>query len=122
MNGENWSYDVKFWNTDVRENRPTPYRVRWVVAGRVFSDSFLGGAASQQRWKRGLDALQVLWAGVRCQSAVAAGREIARGDRVIGMAASQAEVVHQGVVYDLQVDTAHTEALECARAIAARVR
>jgi chloramphenicol 3-O phosphotransferase len=26
-----------------------------------------------------------------------------------------------GVVYDLQVDTTHTEALECARAIATRV-
>lgn len=48
-------------------------------------------------------------------------REIARGDRVIGMAAAQAAVVHQGVVYDLQVDTSHTEALECARAIAACV-
>jgi chloramphenicol 3-O phosphotransferase len=38
------------------------------------------------------------------------------------MAASQAGVVHQGVVYDLQVDTTHTEALACARAIAAHVR
>jgi len=37
------------------------------------------------------------------------------------MAASQAEVVHQGVVYDLEVDTTHTESLECARTIAARV-
>ncbi len=38
-----------------------------------------------------------------------------------GMAASQADVVHQGVVYDLQVDTAHSEALECARVVAARL-
>jgi chloramphenicol 3-O phosphotransferase len=37
------------------------------------------------------------------------------------MAASQADMVHRGIVYDLQVDTTHTEALECARAIAARV-
>ena len=51
----------------------------------------------------------------------AAGREIARGDRVQGMAASQAEMVHRGVVYDLEVDTAHTESLECARAIAAHL-
>jgi chloramphenicol 3-O-phosphotransferase len=54
--------------------------------------------------------------------AVVAGREIARGDRVTGMAGSQAELVHQGVAYDLQVDTTHTEALDCARAIAACVR
>jgi chloramphenicol 3-O phosphotransferase len=88
----------------------------------IVDEAFLGGVASQRRWKKALDALHVLWVGVRCESAVAAGREIARGDRVTGMAASQAEVVHQGVVYDLQVDTTHTEALECARAIAACVR
>jgi chloramphenicol 3-O phosphotransferase len=88
----------------------------------ILDEVFLGGAASQQRWKQALGTLQALWVGVRCDSAVAAGREIARGDRVVGMAASQAQVVHQGVVYDLQVDTTHTEALECARAIAACVR
>jgi chloramphenicol 3-O phosphotransferase len=38
------------------------------------------------------------------------------------MAAAQAEVVHQGVVYDLEVDTTHAEAMDCARLIAARVR
>lgn len=88
----------------------------------ILDEVFLGGAASQQRWKKALATLQVLWVGVRCERAVAAGREIARGDRVIGMAASQAEVVHQGVVYDLQVDTTRTEALGCARAIAACVQ
>lgn len=88
----------------------------------IVDEVFLGGAASQQRWEKALGPLRVLWIGVRCESAVAAGREIARGDRVIGMAVSQAEVVHQGVAYDLQVDTAHMEALECARAIAARVQ
>ena len=44
------------------------------------------------------------------------------GDRVFGQAASQADVVHQGVVYDLQVDTTRTEALACARAVAARAQ
>jgi chloramphenicol 3-O phosphotransferase len=68
-----------------------------VTARRFIVDEvFLGGTASQQRWKKALGALRVLWIGVRCASAVAAGREIARGDRVTGMAASQAEVVHQG--------------------------
>jgi chloramphenicol 3-O-phosphotransferase len=43
------------------------------------------------------------------------------GTRIMGMAAAQADVVHQSVVYDLQVDTTHTEAWECAQAIAARV-
>ena len=87
----------------------------------IVDDAFLGGAASQQRWKTALGPLPVLWVGVRCESAVAAGREIARGDRVSGMAFSQAEVVHHGVTYDLEVDTTHTEAWACAQAIAARV-
>ena len=46
---------------------------------------------------------------------------MARGDRVAGMAASQAQRVHEGVVYELEVDTSHAEALECARIIAAQV-
>jgi chloramphenicol 3-O phosphotransferase len=88
----------------------------------VVDEAFLGGAASQERWQRVLGMLQVLWVGVRCDSAVAAGREIARGDRVIGMAESQADLVHRGIAYDLQVDTTHTEALDCARVIAARLQ
>ncbi|MFI9306997.1 chloramphenicol phosphotransferase CPT [Streptomyces triculaminicus] len=87
----------------------------------IIDDVFLGGAASQQRWQKALDGLAVLWVGVRCESAVAAGREIARGDRVQGMAALQADVVHDGVFYDLEVDTTHTESLACARIIAAHV-
>lgn len=87
----------------------------------IVDDVFLGGAASQERWRKALGGLDVLWVGVRCESTVAAGREVARGDRAVGMAAKQAEAVHQGVVYDLEVDTTHTEALECARAIAAHV-
>ena len=88
----------------------------------IVDEAFLGGAASQQRWLAALGTLRVLWVGVRCDGAVAAAREIARGDRITGMAASQAELVHQGVRYDLEVDTTHTEALDCARAVAARVR
>ncbi|WP_405817659.1 chloramphenicol phosphotransferase CPT [Streptomyces sp. NBC_01390] len=90
----------------------------------VIDDVFLGGAASQQRWRKALGEaadLPVLWVGVRCDSAVAADREAARGDRVPGMAAAQADVVHEGVVYDLEVDTSHTESVACARAIAAHV-
>jgi chloramphenicol 3-O phosphotransferase len=87
----------------------------------IIDDVFLGGAVSQQRWQKALGGLDVLWVGVRCDSAVAAAREVARGDRAQGMAASQADVVHRGVSYDLEVDTTHTESLECARIIAAHV-
>ncbi|WP_327278186.1 chloramphenicol phosphotransferase CPT [Streptomyces sp. NBC_01224] len=92
------------------------------AGARVIVDEvFLGGAASQQRWQKALGGVQVLWVGVRCESAVAAAREIARGDRVTGMAASQVDVVHRGVFYDLEVDTTRSESMECARIIADRV-
>ncbi|MEV8533823.1 chloramphenicol phosphotransferase CPT [Streptomyces sp. NPDC051211] len=87
----------------------------------VVDDVFLGGAVSQQRWQKALGGLAVLWVGVRCEGEVASGREISRGDRVPGMAALQADLVHQGVIYDLEVDTTHAESLECARTIAAHV-
>ncbi len=79
------------------------------------------GAATQRRWRRALDGLAVLWVGVCCDGPVAAARETARGDRVGGMAASQADLVHHGVRYDLTVDTTRTETLACAREIAARL-
>jgi chloramphenicol 3-O phosphotransferase len=92
------------------------------AGARVIVDEvFLGGADSQQRWQKALSELRVLWVGVRCDSAIAAGREVARGDRVPGMAAFQADVVHQGMVYDLEVDTSHAESMECARTIATYV-
>jgi chloramphenicol 3-O phosphotransferase len=87
----------------------------------ILDEVFLGGADSQQRWQKALGEFRVLWVGVRCDGAVAAGREVARGDRTIGMAASQADLVHQGVAYDLEVDTTHAESMECARTIAAQV-
>ncbi|MFE2020630.1 chloramphenicol phosphotransferase CPT [Streptomyces sp. NPDC059499] len=87
----------------------------------VVDDVFLGGAASQERWRKALGGLDVLWVGVRCDGEVAAAREVARGDRARGMAALQAEAVHRGVVYDLEVDTTHTESLDCARVVAGHV-
>src|ERR1700749_3373711 len=87
----------------------------------ILGEVFLGGAASQRRWQNALGPLPVLWVGVRCDREVAAAREIARGDRIIGMAASQANLVHEGMVYDLEVDTGQIEALECARIIATLV-
>jgi chloramphenicol 3-O phosphotransferase len=88
----------------------------------IVDDVFLGGAASQERVRAQLEGLEVLWVGVRCDAAIVAGRELTRGDRVVGMAASQAEIVHEGVVYDVEVDTGHAESLDCARTIAAYVK
>jgi chloramphenicol 3-O phosphotransferase len=86
----------------------------------IVDDVFLGGAASRRRWEPALDGLDVLWVGVRCAADAAEAREIARGDRVVGMARAQAETVHEGMTYDVEVDTTHSELLACARIIAAR--
>jgi chloramphenicol 3-O phosphotransferase len=87
----------------------------------IIDDAFVGAAASQRRWREALGSLPVLWVGVRCDARVAASREIARGNRIPGMAAAQAAAVHDGVVYDIEVDSTHAEAMDCARTIAARV-
>jgi chloramphenicol 3-O phosphotransferase len=87
----------------------------------IIDDVFLGGAASQERTRAFLVGLEVLWVGVHCDPETAAGREIARGDRTAGMAASQATLVHKGVAYDVEVDTSRGESLDCARLIAAHV-
>ncbi|WP_030059986.1 MULTISPECIES: chloramphenicol phosphotransferase CPT [Streptomyces] len=87
----------------------------------VVDEVFLGTTASQARWRAALDGLEVLWVGVRCDPAVAAAREAARGDRAPGMAAAQAEAVHEGVAYDLLVDTSQASAADCAGLIAERV-
>ena len=87
----------------------------------IVDDVFLGGAASQERTRAFLVGLEVLWVGVHCDPETAARREIARGDRTAGMAASQATLVHKGVAYDVEVDTSRSESLDCARLIASHV-
>jgi chloramphenicol 3-O phosphotransferase len=90
-------------------------------AGLILDEVFLGGARAQERVRSVLTGLRVTWVGVRCDVDVAVAREAARPDRIAGMAASQAEVVHEGVHYDVQVDTTGDTALDCARTIAAYV-
>jgi chloramphenicol 3-O phosphotransferase len=87
----------------------------------IVDEIFLGGATSRARLKTALEGLEVLWVGVHCDAGTAEGREMARGDRLTGMARSQASIVHVGVTYDLTVDTSQTESLECAQTIAAHV-
>lgn len=87
----------------------------------LVDDVFLGGAASQRRWEHALDGLAVLWAGIHCAPGTAAAREALRPERVPGMARSQAHLVHEGVRYDVEVDTSGGGPQECARRIAALV-
>lgn len=83
----------------------------------IIEDNFLGGPASQQRWRDALIGVPTGWLGVRCAPEVAAARERARGDRTSGMAAQQAIAVHEGISYDLEVDTSTASATALAVAI-----
>ncbi|GIE92343.1 chloramphenicol phosphotransferase CPT [Actinoplanes regularis] len=113
--GEDWRAIETAWTTGVAAMARAGARI-------IIDDVFLDGRTSQERLRDHLDGLEVLWVGVHCAPEAAAAREFARGDRAPGMAALQAETVHKGVVYDVQVDTTHAESLDCARAIARHVR
>lgn len=89
--------------------------------GLIVDEVFLDGASSRARLEVALSGLDVRWVGVRCSPEVAAARERRRADRVPGMAELQADRVHQGIAYDLVVDTTSTGAAECARAIASQM-
>jgi chloramphenicol 3-O phosphotransferase len=90
--------------------------------GVIVDDVFLEGGASQARLQAALQGLTVLWVGVRCDPAIAAAREVRRPDRMKGLARNQAGRVHEGVRYDIVVDTTDTSTAECAGLITATLR
>ena len=56
-------------------------------------------------WQAALDGLDACWVRVDLALEVVEERERARGDRQVGMARSQFDVVHRFPTYDVQVDT-----------------
>lgn len=87
----------------------------------IFDEVFLSGAAAQRAMRATLRGLRVLWVGVHCDAAVAADREAQRPDRIPGMARAQADRVHVGMSYDIEVDTTAMSPEACARLVAAHV-
>jgi chloramphenicol 3-O phosphotransferase len=83
----------------------------------LVEDGFVRGPVAQQRWEAALRGLAVGWVGVRCAPEIVTAREAARGDRIAGMAARQAESVHEGITYDLVVDTGVGEPDDLARVV-----
>jgi chloramphenicol 3-O phosphotransferase len=83
----------------------------------LVEDNFVSGPVAQQRWRKALSGIVVGWVGVRCAPHIAAAREAERGDRIAGMAASQADSVHLGITYDVVVDTGGTSPEDLALAI-----
>jgi len=88
----------------------------------LVDDVFLDGADDQGRWTVALGDLAACWIGVRCDPDIAERREIARGDRVVGTARAQARAAHEGVRYDIEVDTGQTDVVRAAEAVAGLLR
>lgn len=89
--------------------------------GLIIDEVFMGGRASQERLAAALAGLPVVWVGVRCSTRSRHRPGRSRPDRTAGMARRQAERVHEGVVYDLVVDTTASSTIDCARRVASRV-
>jgi chloramphenicol 3-O phosphotransferase len=64
-----------------------------------------------------LNAVDFRMVGVFAPLEVLGRRELARGDRAIGLARAQFDIVHKGVRYDLEVDTSAASPEKCARQV-----
>lgn len=74
-------------------------------------------AAEVADYRRLLNGFDVTLVGVFTSLEVLEERERQRGDRMIGLARQQHARLHQGITYDLQIDTTHDTAQACAEKV-----
>jgi chloramphenicol 3-O phosphotransferase len=84
-------------------------------------DDVVNGADWLRTVVHALAPFTVLYVGVLCPLEELERREVARGDRVRGLARGMMALAHEHPVYDLTVDTATMTAQECAHEIHARL-
>jgi len=70
-------------------------------------------------WRTELADIDLLLVRVEAPPHLLEEREAARGNRIAGEARAQVDVIHQGIDYDLTVDTSRQSPEECARSILA---
>jgi chloramphenicol 3-O phosphotransferase len=85
----------------------------------VIVDEVLLSVEDWQGWRAELDGLDTTWVAVEAALDVVVQRERDRGDRVVGMAAAQFDVVHAFATYDVRVDTGTLTAEQAADLILA---
>lgn len=68
-------------------------------------DDIAFGAAQVAPWREALRDFTTLWVGVTASAEVLTARERQRGDRLVGSARDQLARAHEGVTYDLMLDT-----------------
>src|SRR2546423_495173 len=84
---------------------------------RVIIDHVLAPPLGADDLRAVLDGIDTMWVGLLCPLDVLDERELARGDRQVGMARLQATAVHDGMAYELTVDTSRADASGCANQI-----
>ena len=83
----------------------------------IVDDVLFGEAGGVADYRRRLAAHDLMVVEVKAPLDVLEAREAARGDRLIGLALWQYGLVHAGIVYDFEVDTATASPEHCARRI-----
>jgi chloramphenicol 3-O phosphotransferase len=73
-------------------------------------------------WSEVVAGVDTLFVGVHCDLDILERRERERGNRILGEARGQLDVVHRDVVYDVAVDTSISTPEDCASAIAHALR
>jgi chloramphenicol 3-O phosphotransferase len=98
----------------------------WVAAVarsgiNVLVDEVLLSEHDCNGWQADLAGLDVLWVGVQLDQATTEERERARGDRMLGLARSQFDIIHRYADYDFTVDTGTLDSEAAADVVHAKV-
>ncbi|QBG36131.1 chloramphenicol phosphotransferase CPT family protein [Litorilituus sediminis] len=83
----------------------------------VIVDIVFCGEKTYREMTSELSQLNLTLVKVECSLEELEKRELARGNRKVGLASSQYESVHRGVLYDLTVNTEKYSPEQCAQAI-----
>jgi chloramphenicol 3-O phosphotransferase len=76
----------------------------------VIVDDVIVDRKTYEGWSEVLDGLNPIWVAIRCRPEIAEARELMRGDRAIGMASAQHDVVHRDIPYAFEIDTGELSA------------
>jgi chloramphenicol 3-O phosphotransferase len=87
------------------------------AGNNLIVDEVMIGADKVRAYRALLAPFDVRFVGLFAPLAVLEARELARGDRVLGLARWQFDRVHRDVVYDLEIDASVASPLDIARMI-----
>jgi len=87
----------------------------------VIVDDVVIDRETYESWERILEGLEPIWVAVRCPLEVAEARELIRGDRAIGLARAQHDLVHRDISYALEIDTGELTATQAHETLGAHL-